>query len=401
MTQPATRDATSYPAAELDRRFYAFALDRLLAWGIYAGATYAAIRYLIEPGDLEVGLAVIGGTVLLVGLATAVLLGLTGLTPGKALVGIRVVREEGGAPIGVLAALLRTTILGLATLPTFGLGIATLAWTAVMDAGGWRRGWHDHVSHGVVVDVRPVPVVEDSGEERPRQVVNLTAMRLMPPPAPPEVATPERSAPRTPGAPAPPLAHSSRPAPPLAAPTGHQGPGFTPTPTPVPQLPPGEERVPQPTPDSVEPAVSVPAPAPGRRPPAPSPGPSLVDPAAPARPAGSTSMTQWRVTFDSGETFVVAGLALVGRRPEPRPGEPVTHVVPLRSSDMSLSKTHAQFQVVPDGALVVMDRGSTNGSVVVRQGVSKALAAGRPSTLLDGDTVRFGDRTMTVERVPR
>ena len=50
--------------------------------------------------------------------------------------------------------------------------------------------------------------------------------------------------------------------------------------------------------------------------------------------------------------------------------------MPLRSTDMSLSKTHAQFQVVPDGALVVMDRGSTNGSVVVRQGVAKALAAG-------------------------
>lgn len=95
---------------------------------------------------------------------------------------------------------------------------------------------------------------------------------------------------------------------------------------------------------------------------------------------------------------MVEGLALVGRRPEPRDGEPVRHVVPLRSSDMSLSKTHAQFQVAPDGALVVMDRGSTNGSYVVRRGMSKALTAGRPSTLLPGDEVRFGDRTMTVER---
>ena len=48
--------------------------------------------------------------------------------------------------------------------------------------------------------------------------------------------------------------------------------------------------------------------------------------------------------------------------------------------------------------LVVMDRGSTNGSYVVRRGMSKALTAGRPSTLLPGDEVRFGDRTMTVER---
>ena len=72
--------------------------------------------------------------------------------------------------------------------------------------------------------------------------------------------------------------------------------------------------------------------------------------------------------------------------------------MPLRSTDMSVSKTHAQFQVVPDGALVVMDRGSTNGSMLVRHGVSRALSPGRPTTLVDGDTVRFGDREMTVER---
>lgn len=106
----------------------------------------------------------------------------------------------------------------------------------------------------------------------------------------------------------------------------------------------------------------------------------------------------WRVGFDTGETLVVEGLALVGRGPEPRPGESVGHLVPLRSADMSLSKTHAQFQVVPDGALVVMDRGSTNGSVLVRGGVSRPLSAGRPTTLLPGDRVHFGDRTMSVDR---
>ena len=70
----------------------------------------------------------------------------------------------------------------------------------------------------------------------------------------------------------------------------------------------------------------------------------------------------------------------------------------LPSGDMSLSKTHAQFQVVPDGALVVMDRGSTNGSSLVRGGISRPLAARKPATLRDGDEVRFGDRTMRVVR---
>ncbi|MBC9735631.1 FHA domain-containing protein, partial [Nocardioides marmotae] len=114
--------------------------------------------------------------------------------------------------------------------------------------------------------------------------------------------------------------------------------------------------------------------------------------------AAGAGPARWRVAFDSGESFVVEGLALVGRRPEARQGEPVRHVVPLRSSDMSLSKTHAQLQVAADGVLVVMDRGSTNGSILVRQGVSRPLSAGKPTTLLAGDVVRFGDRQMTVAR---
>ena len=84
--------------------------------------------------------------------------------------------------------------------------------------------------------------------------------------------------------------------------------------------------------------------------------------------------------------------------PKPRSGEVVRHLVPLPSEDMSLSKTHAQFQVAADGVLVVMDRGSTNGSFLVRQGVPRGLAAGKPATLVDGDLVRFGDREMTVLR---
>ena len=146
-------------------------------------------------------------------------------------------------------------------------------------------------------------------------------------------------------------------------------------------------------------------PAPAYQPPAHAAVPAAEHAPAPAEPAERTKAREnpagpprWRVTFDNGETFVVEGLALVGRRPEPRPGEPVHHLVPLQSGDMSLSKTHAQFQVAPGGELVVMDRGSTNGSILVRQGMSRELAAGKPATLVQGDVVRFGDRQMTVAR---
>jgi hypothetical protein len=118
--------------------------------------------------------------------------------------------------------------------------------------------------------------------------------------------------------------------------------------------------------------------------------------AAVVTPAGPPS--GWLLSFDTGERVAVDGLVLVGRRPEGRGGETVRRLVALPSQDMSLSKTHAQVAPADDGALVVMDRGSTNGSVLIRQGVSRPLSGGKPATLLEGDVVRFGDRTMEVSR---
>jgi uncharacterized RDD family membrane protein YckC len=128
---------------------------------------------------------------------------------------------------------------------------------------------------------------------------------------------------------------------------------------------------------------------------------SAPAPAA-ARPHASPAAARprWRVTFDTGQTLLVEGLALLGRNPQPGPGERPAHVVPLPSADLSLSKTHAQLGVVPDGALVVMDRGSANGSTLLRGSAAKPLAPRRPATLLAGDRVRFGDREMTVDREP-
>lgn len=370
--------------AEMDRRFTAFLVDRVLGWGLAAAA--AAGVWLVSEDVLMTVLA-FAGVVVLVGLVLAIVLGTTGRTPGKALAGLRVVRRSTGRPIGVLPAIGRTLVLGVAGLPTVGLGWATLAWTAAMDPDRQRRALHDRIGDAVVVDARPRPVaVAEEEVARPQQVVNLTAMRLLPSPV---LDTP------------------------------------TPTPTPIPTPTPVPTSVPVPTPAPAPapapPPAAAPAPAPAPAPAAaPAPGAHRAAPLAPAAeqtrvrpPAGTGTgagaggeatppvpppVTRWRVEFDTGEAFEVEGLALVGRRPEARPGEPVRHVVPLRSSDMSLSKTHAQFQVAPDGALVVMDRGSTNGSYVVRQGMSRSLTPGRPSTLLAGDVVRFGDRSMRVEQ---
>lgn len=369
-----------FPAADLERRFTAFAVDRLLGWGVAAGIAVAVWQ--LGGTSVPVALLVFVGVAVLLGIITAVLLGTTGLTPAKAMLGLRVVRQSDGARIGVGSALTRVLVLGVAGLPTLGLGAATLGWTAAMDPGRRRRGLHDRIGDAIVVDVRPRPELEDLPDEQPQQLVNLTAMRLLPSPPTPAQGTPLPAVvlarPEQPAAAAPPAAQPAAPAVPPPTPTG----GSHRADVPAQPAHPSQNGS---RPDPVPAATRIPAP------------PPPADVATQLREA--TAATRWQVAFDTGETFEVQGLAIVGRRPEPRPGEPVSHVVPLPSSDMSLSKTHAQFQVAPDGALVVMDRGSTNGSYVVRRGMSRTLSAGRPSTLLDGDVVRFGDRTMTVKRL--
>lgn len=341
--------AATYPVAELERRFYAFAVDRLLGWTVVA---LAGVGAWVVLDDVWSSVAVATVAMVLVWLTVAVVVGVSGSTPGKSLVGLRVVHHGTGTPIGVSRSLLRSVVLALASVPTFAIGLATLAWTAVEDRGRQRRGWHDHVAHSIVVDVRPVDAAVDEVDDAPRHVVNLTALRLIPappvePPPPQRRVSAEQSMRRQPPRPAPLATVQRPPGAPGGPPTG----------------PPDDGR-------------------------------TVVRPARGARPVGP----RWRVTFDNGETFVVEGLALVGRRPEPRSGEQVHHLVPLSSADMSVSKTHAQFGPAGDGVLVVMDRGSTNGSVLVRQGVARPLAAGKPATLVDGDTVSFGDREMSVRR---
>ncbi len=331
----------TYPIAQLERRFTAFAVDRLLAWGLLGGV--GAVTAVFISDDPWTVAGAVAGTMALLWLVLAIVVGVAGTSPGKAMTGLRVVHHGDGTPIGVGPALLRQLVLGVSGLPTFGIGIATLAWTALEDRGRQRRGWHDHLAGTIVLDVRPaMDETDDGAHDGPRHIVNLTAMRLVPAPVVESVRTPERS-----------------------------------------EL--SVRR--QPLPDDL---VHPPA---RRQPPA-----QMSPPLVPAPQRPPTAPPRWRVHFDNGESFVIAGLALVGRRPEARNGEQVAHLVALSSPDMSVSKTHAQFGPAPDGTIVVMDRGSTNGTLLVRQGVSRQLAPGKPASLVDGDKVVYGDREMTLAR---
>ena len=63
----------------------------------------------------------------------------------------------------------------------------------------------------------------------------------------------------------------------------------------------------------------------------------------------------------------------------------------LADDAKSVSKTHLAL-VRSGNSLIAMDRGSTNGSALVRGGIERALVPGEGVESADGDTIRFGDR---------
>lgn len=118
------------------------------------------------------------------------------------------------------------------------------------------------------------------------------------------------------------------------------------------------------------------------------PHPETPDPPTPAQTAPHTP----RVRLGDGRELP-AGTTLLGRAPSPRSGEHADAL--LAVADESVSKTHLTVQV--GNAVVVADRGSTNGTVVHHpDGRRQPLRPGEPQELADGAVVLLGAMTLTV-----
>jgi hypothetical protein len=63
-------------------------------------------------------------------------------------------------------------------------------------------------------------------------------------------------------------------------------------------------------------------------------------------------------------------------------------------ADDSVSRTHAEIWLDPDGALILADRGSSNGTEVIRNGQASPLTHG---VVLPTDEVHFGAATFAVK----
>ncbi|MCM3659609.1 FHA domain-containing protein [Georgenia satyanarayanai] len=88
------------------------------------------------------------------------------------------------------------------------------------------------------------------------------------------------------------------------------------------------------------------------------------------------------------------GRTLVGRSPQPRAEEEPAALLPV--ADDRVSKTHLTVTVEP-GRVVVLDRGSTNGTVLhLPDGQNRPLRPGEPVELREGDVVVLGATTLTV-----
>lgn len=170
-------------------------------------------------------------------------------------------------------------------------------------------------------------------------------------------------------------------APPQQAPPASTPPGPTPQNGPVPQgaplTRPAPDPAPRPAPNPAGPPTAPPPPPPTRREARQQPAPAYV------------------LTIDTGSALTLQGLTIFGRDPQRREGYESAHRVPVPDDTRSISKTH--FALAPQaGGVEVRDLGSTNGTFVVRDGSERDVAAGQAVVAAVGDTVRFGDRTITI-----
>jgi len=149
------------------RRLYAFAIDKFILGFIgmilfFVGTT--ALGLGISPYDMAAdpdALMALGGKVFLLYQAVTLLLdmayftyfhGTTGQTPGKRIMGLRVVQET-GEPIGLGTGFLRWVGYIVSALPM----LMGFLW-----AGADRRkqGWHDKIAGTVVINLYQVVEVE-------------------------------------------------------------------------------------------------------------------------------------------------------------------------------------------------------------------------------------------------
>ncbi|WP_341946486.1 RDD family protein [Microbacterium sp. LWH11-1.2] len=431
MTQPAFAQI-----APISRRAIGYLIDALIAAGLSVVLGGALLITASLAGGLEGMLTtlLIGGPIvslLLLGWFVVYTLMQAGNgSIGMRAQGLRLVSAKDQGPLGFGRTLLRNIIFGLAG------SIVVGYFTPLFDGSGRFQGWHDKVAGSLMLDARAsaptagsaaAAIAPGLSAEPPRPaapaipgIPHPTAQPVTPAPAQPVVAPSLPAAPAFPVQPVIP-ASVSRP----AAPASDDGsliafvPGITqdappPRVTPAPQPEAVSEldatvqgyspaRPVAPPAPAVPPAAAPPvppAPSVAEVPPAP-PAPVVPPVPAPALVAEPEDIEDTRIsipghrlvfTWDDGTRVSVSRRTIFGRNPAAEDG---AVVVPVRDETLSLSKTHFEAAAESSGGWV-LDRHSTNGMTLVRDGQRIACPAGQRVPVRLGDAIEIGDRIVTI-----
>ncbi|WP_102194561.1 RDD family protein [Microbacterium aurantiacum] len=335
--------------------------------------------------------------------------------------GLSLASAADGAPLGFGRALLRNVIFGLAA------SIVVGYFTPLFDGSGRYQGWHDKVAKSVMLDARSTssPSAWMTGPavvpQRPGRAPEGTApLPGFPAPATASVPPAFPSGLATNPAPAGTASPTGMPAAPASPAAPHPAPASAPRPVvpaaPVPEAGALIAFVPGVTQESPPPRVAPAAPAadiqpvPTHAPPAPAPAapvaPAASSPVAPAavqtpEPEDDAELENTRIsvpghrlifTWDDGTRVSVSRRTIFGRNPAPEDG---AAVVSVRDETLSLSKTHFEAAAETSGGWV-LDRHSTNGMTIVRDGQRIACPAGQRVPVRLGDAIEIGDRIVTI-----
>jgi FHA domain len=122
-----------------------------------------------------------------------------------------------------------------------------------------------------------------------------------------------------------------------------------------------------------------------------------VPSAPPAAELGAENLG-WHAVLDDGRRVVVDHLVLLGRNPQPAPGEETAQLIKIADETRTVSKLHLAIGVDPAG-LYVVDRGSTNGSTVTTPGgATRRCVPGETVYVSVGSIVSMGDHWLEIRR---
>ncbi|HEU4546413.1 MAG TPA: RDD family protein [Microlunatus sp.] len=367
--------------------------------GVFAGATGPRLlAALVEVGPvwLLVGLAllfafVLDGSVVVVVLCLVLALGWGVLVwaqratraagPGMRLDSLQVVGLSDGRPLGWGRVLLRALVFAGLTVTVVGL----VAMLIVLTRHPRRQGWHDLAANAVVIKERPL------APPRPKAVV-ARAARPMAGASGSAAPAAKKSQPRPPAATDKPATKTSTQPIPVSG-----GPGESSE---------AEETVVVAGAEGGQ-GTAVTGSAGGAATTDQSQAADETDGAG-ASGAGSADaagepeepvvLAEWMLRLDDGRNVAVEGLVLLGRNPQPRVGEEDATLIKVSDETRTVSKSHLAVGVDVTG-LYVMDRGSTNGTMVTApDGGQRPCPPGDLVDVPGGSVISFGDHWLEVYR---